>query len=429
MEVIGAASAFITVAQITATLVSVCYDYQSSCRHYPKDVVTIMHELQSLRNVLERLGDIVNSQDGLSSIALHTFDSLNLSGGPLEMCRVELKQLALKLAPAGSRLQQASRALTWPLKEKDVKKTLSTLARQRGLLQLALTMDQTTATLDMKAVVSRNEDHLVALDHHSHAVALDLRNQQIFQWLAAPDPSLNHNKACQMKQRETGRWLVDSRSYIDWKKRQASFLWLHGIPGCGKTILCSTIIEDIASTCQASSRKIQAYYYFTFNDTEKQTCEGLVRSLVTQLCGQSPERSKTMESLFMECGEGQRSPTHNSLLQALRDLSEQFEQVYFVLDALDECVEIPAVISLIEEIRGWHNQRLHILVTSRKENSIERGIRSLITDQIHVQNSLVDADIKLHVRECLRKDSELSQWSEAIKAEIEKTLWEGSKGM
>ena len=431
MEVVGAASAIITVAQITASLVSVCYDYQSGCRHYPKDVVTITHELQSLRNVLERLADIVNSQNSSGSIALPTFDSLNvsISGGLLERCRVELKRLALKLAPAEGRLQQAGRALTWPLKEKDVKETLGTLARQRGLFQLALTMDQTTTTLAMKTAISKNVDHLVALDRHSHAVALKRRKEQIFQWLAAPDPSSNHNKACQIKQRETGRWLIGSTSYIKWKEQRSSFLWLHGIPGCGKTVLCSTIIEDIASTRQNSSRHVLAYFYFIFNDSEKQTCGGLVRSLVAQLFGQSLESSKTMETLFVECADGQRTPTYNSLVQALRDLSQSFEQVYLVLDALDECVEIPAVISLVQEIRGWHSPNLHILVTSRKEVILERSLRLLTTDQLHVQNVLVDADIKLHVRECLREDHELSQWSENIKAEIEKALCEGSKGM
>ena len=183
-------------------------------------------------------------------------------------------------------------------------------------------------------------------------------------------------------------------------------------PGSGKTVLCSTIIEDIASTRQTSSRNVLAYFYFIFNNSEKQTCGGLVRSLVAQLFGQSLESSKTMEALFVECADGQRTPTHHSLVQALRDLSQKFEQVYLVLDALDECVEIPAVISLIQEIRGWHDPNLHILVTSRKEVILERSLLLLTTDQVHVQNTLVDADIKLHVRECLRKDHELSQWSE-----------------
>lgn len=430
MEIIAAASSIITVIQITGTVLSICYDYQSATRSYPKSVVKVTHELQSLRNVLERLADIATSQDDSASIELPTLDSLNRPSGPLETCKLELKQLELKLAPAEGRLKQVGRALTWPLKEKDVQKTLGTLARQRGLFQLALTADLTTMTLAIKRVASRNEGNLVVLTETFQAVAMQRRNEQIFQWLAAPDPSSNHKKACQTRQRETGRWLLEGLNYVNWKNQRASFLWLHGIPGCGKTVLCSAIIDDIASRCQLSNgRGILAYYYFDFNETKKQTCEGLVRSIVTQLFGQSSESSKKMEALFVQCGEGQREPTVKNLAQALRELTEQFDEIYMIVDALDECVEIAATISLIDEIRGWNNQNLHILVASRKEIIIEKGFRSLTTDQVHIQNVSVDADIKLLVRECLRSDPELSQWAENIKAEVEKTLYEGSKGM
>ena len=429
MEVIGAVASVITVIQVTARVVSICYDYQSGIRHYPKDIVRITHELQSLRNVLERLADLAQSEDDLTSVALPTLDSLNGSGGPLEICEGELKQLEVKLAPARGRFKQVGRAIVWPLMGKDVQKTLGTLARQRGLFQLALTADQTTMTLAIKTATSRTEENLKALAQCFQIRFLDERNERILQWLAAPDPSSNHNKACQTKQRETGRWLIESANYINWTTQQSSFLWLHGIPGCGKTVLCSTVVEDIASRCQVGGRRVLAYYYFDFNESKKQTCEGLLRSLVTQLFGQTAGSSETIEALFSDCGEGQREPTPKGLVDALRQLSESLEETYFIFDALDECVEIPAVISFLEDIRGWHNHNLHILITSRKEVAIEKGFRSLTTDQIQFQNFLVDADVRLLVRECLRCDPELSRWSESVKAEIEKTLYEGSKGM
>ena len=429
MEAVGAVSALITIIQVTARVVSMCYDYQSGFRRYPKDVVKLTHELQSLRNLLERLADLLHSEDDSTSAVLPTLDSLKGLGGPLEVCEEELTQLEIKLASARDRFRRAGQALIWPIKEKDVQKTLGTLARQRGLLQLALTADQTTMTLAIRNATSRNEESLRALTHTLQAMTRDERNIQILQWLAAPDPSSNHNKASQTKQRNTGRWLLESPIYINWKIQRSSLLWLYGIPGCGKTVLCSTVVDDIAATCQASGRNLLAYYYFDFNEGKKQTCEGLLRSLVTQLFRQCPKDSEIMESLFTDCGEGQREPTCMSLVQALRELSGNFGDIFLILDALDECIEIPAVISIIEEFQGWPNNSLHILVTSRKEVSIEKVFRSLATDQIQIQNFLVDADISLLVRECLCTDPELSRWSEPIKAEIEKALYEGSKGM
>jgi hypothetical protein len=60
------------------------------------------------------------------------------------------------------------------------------------------------------------------------------------------------------------------------------FLWLYGIPGCGKTILSSTIIEDVLYHYHDPTMAV-IYFYFDFNDVEKQQYEKMLRSLITQL--------------------------------------------------------------------------------------------------------------------------------------------------
>ena len=53
--------------------------------------------------------------------------------------------------------------------------------------------------------------------------------QKIYRWLAAPDPSSNHNTACKRHQPTTGGWFIDSDLFKDWKSASGSFIWLHGI--------------------------------------------------------------------------------------------------------------------------------------------------------------------------------------------------------
>ena len=48
-------------------------------------------------------------------------------------------------------------------------------------------------------------------------------------WLNAPDPSLNHNKACQARQPKTGLWLLNGSEYQKWKTETDRIMWLHGI--------------------------------------------------------------------------------------------------------------------------------------------------------------------------------------------------------
>jgi hypothetical protein len=91
---------------------------------------------------------------------------------------------------------------------------------------------------------------------------------EFLKWLSAPDPATNHYKACKKRQAGTGLWLLESREFAEWKENAASRLWLHGIPGCGKTILSSTIIEALLQHCGSDTSIAAAYFYFDFTNTE-----------------------------------------------------------------------------------------------------------------------------------------------------------------
>lgn len=60
-------------------------------------------------------------------------------------------------------------------------------------------------------------------------MTIDENKDNIINWLNAPDPSLNHNKACQARQPKTGLWLLNSSEYQKWKAETDRILWLHGI--------------------------------------------------------------------------------------------------------------------------------------------------------------------------------------------------------
>lgn len=47
-------------------------------------------------------------------------------------------------------------------------------------------------------------------------------------------------------------------------------MWLYGIPGCGKTILSSSIIQDTIQRSNDDPTNAVAFYYFDFNEIQKQ---------------------------------------------------------------------------------------------------------------------------------------------------------------
>jgi hypothetical protein len=135
-----------------------------------------------------------------------------------------------------------------------------------------------------------------------------------------------------------------------------------------------------------------------------------------------------LNSLYYRSQGRQNRPKSVDLVATAYTLLQQFHNSYIILDALDECKEREEILKLMEDMFGWR-LGLHILFTSRREKDIEDTLRYLVTDQICIQNAVVDADIHVHICEKLRNDKKLMKWPENVHKEIEKKLMEGANGM
>ena len=84
--------------------------------------------------------------------------------------------------------------------------------------------------------VSANHETSIGKVHHKlHTHAINQANSctdKYKQWLTPPDPSTNLNNALKNHLSNTGSWLLNSPTYLEWKQRDNSFLWIHGICKC-----------------------------------------------------------------------------------------------------------------------------------------------------------------------------------------------------
>ncbi|PSN64889.1 HET-domain-containing protein [Corynespora cassiicola Philippines] len=262
---------------------------------------------------------------------------------------------------------------------------------------------------------------------------IEERLGRICSWLSAPDPSANYHKAHKQRQAETGLWLLESAKFAEWKERAASQLWLYGIPGCGKTILSSTVVENLLQYGHDDTEIVTAYFYFDFNDTQKQDPELMLRSLLCQLLRRAVVIPKGVDALFLSCENGQQKPSSHALLQVTKEAAQEFTHVYVVLDALDECTQRSELMDMLETVVGWQLDNLHLLMTSRKERDIESSLEEYIRDEdtVCLQRDVVDQDIQRYVQQRLRVDKDLAKWNKdaVVRQKIEATLMGGARGM
>ena len=244
---------------------------------------------------------------------------------------------------------------------------------------------------------------------------------------------MNYNKGLKECFERTGNWFIESPVFTNWKTTPGSFLWLYGIPGCGKSVLSSTIIKDVSKHYSPNPSLAVLYFYFDFNNIEKQRHEKMIRSLICQLSSQHVSTPQALESLHSSCMNGERQPVYESLLATLHQMMGHFKETYLVIDALDECLERQELLASIEEFTGWKDINLHILTTSRREKDIEESMESFNNDEgkVCIQSTLVNDDIRAFVRGRLRTDRDLKRWQKQpkVQQEIEDTLMYKADGM
>lgn len=125
-----------------------------------------------------------------------------------------------------------------------------------------------------------------------------------------------YNKALTERHGGTGLWFVRSQTFDDWSTRPNSFVWLHGFPGCGKTILSSTTIEEILNLYPSPT--VAVLFFFDFNESEKQRQDNMLRSLVRQLFLHCRGVPQAPLSLYSQYGNGGRQPELGFLVTTFR---------------------------------------------------------------------------------------------------------------
>ncbi|KAF8501749.1 hypothetical protein F5888DRAFT_1875370 [Russula emetica] len=323
--------------------------------------------------------------------------------------------------------------------------------RVAGVDSRAACIDDEVASVDdrvkmvddkVSEVIRGGKEEKKAMPQTTNDVDQIKRNQlreSTHKWLSPPDPSMNHNIACGTHYKKTANWFFQGRIYQEWKST-GSLLWVHGKPGSGKSVLCSTVIQDIENMCKAGNASM-AYFYFDFRDANKQGLRDLVCSLLTQLSAHSAPHCDILSNLYLAHDEGKKQPSDRILVECLKEMLALPNQhpTYLIMDALDESPNTSGfpsprekVLDFVEELAEDCVQDLRICVTSRPEIDIRHVLEPLTSRQVSLHDQTGQKeDIADYVRSVVYSNSEqiMRRWSTEDKELVIKTLSERAHGM
>jgi hypothetical protein len=174
---------------------------------------------------------------------------------------------------------------------------------------------------------------------------------------------------------------------------------------------------------------VVSYFYFDFNDVEKQSSKKAIRSLLFQLTLQQQNRLQILEQLYQKCGNGQQQPTEDVVRSLLKDAIACTGHKYIMLDAMDECDDRDDFLIFLRELVNSQQQGLRMMITSRRERDIEEQLGFLAHYNIDIQSAIVDEDFRVYILDRLVTDSRLKKWPDLVQKEIITVMMEKAGGM
>lgn len=248
---------------------------------------------------------------------------------------------------------------------------------------------------------------------------------KVLDWITPTDYTSQHKDFISRWQPGTGQWLLDSEKYQAWLQTTKQTLFCPGIPGAGKTILASVVIDDLNAR-RSEDRTIGiAYIYCNFRRQEEQTVNHLLASLLKQLAACRPSLPEAVKHLVSQHKDKRTRPLLNAISRAIQSVVAMHSKVFVVVDALDEC-RVSDRKSFLSELFDMQTKcGINILATSRFVPDIVDRFQSSLPLEIRATS----ADIERYITDHLESLPSFVQRSQRLQEEIKTGISNAVDGM
>lgn len=441
MDPLSLSASIIAVLQLAGTILP----YLNDVRNATKDQTQLAVEASNIYSLLTSLRFRVEQSNGDDPwfIAVR---NLGREHGPLDQVKEALEYLASKSEPARG-IKRVSKQLMWKFEKSELQEVLRKIERVKTLVNIALTSDMFSLSQAMnkelnamEREVSKINDGVTALHDGQQRIgadfsdisvgvtALNIRqheeeHRKIEEWLSPIDFRSRQQEILRGAQAGTRQWLFDAKEFQDWIDADRGTLWCPGIPGAGKTVTSSIIIEHLQSRFVNENVAVTCLFC-NCRDREAQSAEIFMANLLKQIIQQKQTVSQEIKDLYGQCERGR--PTFTQSTRLFGHEISQFSQVFVIIDALDETSEHEDIRRLV--ISELQSQPVSLLVTSRYEKSIERVFETALRLEIRA----TPADVQTYVKARIPFESLLARHIQAdssLDEIIVNKIVEKSKGM
>jgi Cdc6-like AAA superfamily ATPase len=177
-------------------------------------------------------------------------------------------------------------------------------------------------------------------------------------------------------------------------------LFCPGIPGTGKTILTSIVINDLCNRFRNDITIGIAYIYCNFRRQDEQKLEELLASLLKGLTRYQPSLFRVVKDLYDRHKDNRTRPSFDDISRALQSVASIYSRVFIVVDALDECqVSDDCRSRLLSEVFNLQTKAgANVFATSRFIPEITEKFEGSTTLKVHARDEDIRSYLDGHMK-------------------------------
>ncbi|KAF4331614.1 nucleoside phosphorylase domain protein, partial [Fusarium beomiforme] len=240
---------------------------------------------------------------------------------------------------------------------------------------------------DLQKEISATSGKTDTIIHHQRTQEA----RDILDWLTPVNYGSQQSDYFGRRQPGTGRWLLDTVEFRTWRDTCGQTLFCPGIPGAGKTILTSIVVDNLETLFGMHSDVGIAYIYYNFRRQDEQTAKEVLASLLKQLVQSLPTFPESVKSLYDKHMDKRSRPSLEEVSSTLHSTTSLYSRVFVLIDALDECRTYDdSRATFLAEI---FKLPVNIFATSRLIPNIMESFKDSITLEIRAR----DEDVRTYV--------------------------------
>ncbi|MCJ1380180.1 hypothetical protein MMC17_003283 [Xylographa soralifera] len=339
--------------QATSVVVQYIYDFKDAGKERSKLAQEVIGLSLLLQQLEARLHDALAGDPWFEGCL-----SLATPDGTISQLTQVVKELQLKLSPETG-LKRLGQKLTWSISKTDLDKMLTQIERLKSQINITLNQDQFQISKAIERTGKETSEGVQALQDAK-------KFEEIIAWLSPLKFPAQQQQIFTQAIATTGQWLLESDEFETWVLGCATKLYCPGIPGAGKTVLSSIVINHLQNRCQDQHIPV-LYIFLNHKDSLDQSLPNLIGSLLKQLVQyQAPKVPSERVKKLWEAGKREEMPPSlETLKETLHAELRSFAKTYVVVDALDECLIDSTRNELLELLHNLWVENVSLMITSR----------------------------------------------------------------